>query len=160
MLKILEARLQQYVNWELSDWQARFLKGRGIRENIAKNQWFMEKASGFQKNMYFCFTDYAKAFDCVDHKKLKHYWIDEIARHPTWLLKNLYVGQEAIEPNMEKLTGFKLGKEYKKSIYCHPSYLTYMQSTSCAMPSWLNYNLESKLLGEILTTSNMQKIPL
>ena len=72
MLKILEARLQQYVNWELSDWQARFLKGRGIRENIAKNQWFMEKASGFQKNMYFCFTDYAKAFDCVDHNKLEN----------------------------------------------------------------------------------------
>ena len=70
------------------------------------------------------------------------------------------MGQEEIESKMEKLTGSKLGKEYEKSIYCHPSYLTHMQSTSCVMPGWLNYKLESKLLGEILTTSNRQKIPL
>ena len=70
MLKILQARLQQYVNHELQDGQARFRKGRGTRDQIANIRWITEKARGFQKNVYFCFIDYAKAFDCVDHKKL------------------------------------------------------------------------------------------
>ena len=70
MLKILQARLQQYVNHELPDVQAGFRKGRGTRDQIAKIHWIMEKAREFQKNIYFCFIDYAKAFDCVDHNKL------------------------------------------------------------------------------------------
>ena len=70
MLKILQARLQQYVNCELPDIQAGFRKGRGNRDQIAKIRWIIEKAREFQKNIYFCFIDYAKAFDCVDHKKL------------------------------------------------------------------------------------------
>ena len=70
MLKILQARLQQYVNQELPDVQARFRKGRGTRDQIAYIRWIMEKAREFQKNIYFCFTDHAKAFDCVDHNKL------------------------------------------------------------------------------------------
>ena len=71
MLKVLQARLQQqYVNWELSDVQARFRKGRGTRDQIANNRWFIEKARDFQKNIYFCIIDYVKAFDCVDHNKL------------------------------------------------------------------------------------------
>ena len=70
MLKILHARLQQYVNHEIPDVQAGFRKGRGIRDQIANIHWIMEKASEFQKNIYFCFTDYAKAFDCVDYNKL------------------------------------------------------------------------------------------
>ena len=70
MLNILQARLQQYVNRELSDVQAGFRKGRGTRNQIANIRWIIEKATEFQKNMYFCFTDYAKAFDCVDHNKL------------------------------------------------------------------------------------------
>ena len=70
MLKILQARLQQYVNSELPDVQAGFRKGRGTRDQIANNRWIMEKAREFQKNIYFCFIDYAKAFDCVDHNKL------------------------------------------------------------------------------------------
>ena len=72
MLKILKARLQQYMNCELSDVQARFRKGRGTRDQIANIRWIMEKAREFQKNIYFCFTDYAKAFDCVDHNKLEN----------------------------------------------------------------------------------------
>ena len=68
MLKTLQARLQQYVNWELPDVQAGFRKGRGTRDQIANIRWIMEKAKEFQKNIYFCFTDYAKAFDCVYHK--------------------------------------------------------------------------------------------
>ena len=96
MLKILQARLQQYVNSELPDVQAGFQKGRGTRDQIANICWIIEKAREFQKNIYFCFIDYAKAFDCVDHKKL---WkiLKEMGTpdHLTCLLRNLYAGQEA-----------------------------------------------------------------
>ena len=96
MLKILQARLQQYVNRELPDVQAGFRKGRGNRDQIANIRWIMEKPRKFQKNIYFCFIDYAKAFDCVDHNQL---WkiLREIGipDHLTCLLRNLYAGQEA-----------------------------------------------------------------
>ena len=96
MLKILQARLQQYVNCELPDVQAGFRKGRGTRNQIANIRWIMEKAREFWKNISFCFIDYAKAFDCVDHNKL---WkiLQEmgIPDHLTCLLRNLYAGQEA-----------------------------------------------------------------
>ena len=98
----------------------------------------MEKAREFQKNIYFCFIDYAKAFDhakafgCVDHNKLwKILKMMGILDHLTCLLWNLYAGQEATEPDMEQRTGSKLGKEYVNIVYCHPAYLTSMQSTSC-----------------------------
>ena len=95
-LKILQARLQQYVNCELPDVQAGFRKGRGTRDQIPNIHWIIKKAREFQKNIYFCFIDYAKAFDCVDHKKL---WkiLKEIGipDHLTCLLRNLYAGQEA-----------------------------------------------------------------
>ena len=96
MLKILQARLQQYVNHELSDAQAGFTKGRGTRDQIANICWIIEKAREFHKNIYFCFIDYAKAFDYVDHNKL---WkIPQemgIPDHLTCLFRNLYTGQEA-----------------------------------------------------------------
>ena len=96
MLKILQARLQQCMNHELSDVQAGFRKGRGTRDQIANICWIFEKAKEFPKNIYFCFIDYAKAFDCVDHNKL---WkiLQEmgISEHLTCLLRNLYAGQEA-----------------------------------------------------------------
>ena len=96
MLKILQARLQQCVNHELPDVQASFRKGRGTRYQIANVRWIIKKAREFQKNIYFCFIDYAKAFDCVDHNKL---WtiLKEmgIPDHLTCLLRNLYAGQEA-----------------------------------------------------------------
>ena len=109
MLKILQARLQQYVNWELPDVQAGFRIGRGIRDQIASIRWIIEKAREFQKNIYFCFIDYAKAFDCVDHNKL---WkiLQEmgIPDHLTCLLRNLYAGQEAtVKLDMEQQTGSK-----------------------------------------------------
>ena len=95
MLKILQANLQQYVNRELLDVQAGFRKGRGTRDQIANIRWIMEKAREFQKNIYFCFIDYANAFDRVDHNKL---WkiLEEMGRpdHLTCLLRNLYAGQE------------------------------------------------------------------
>ena len=112
MLKILQARLQQYVNGELPDVQAGFRKGRGTRDQIANIRWIMEKAREFQKNIYFCFIDYAKAFDCVDHntlwKILKEMGIPD---HLICLLRNLYAGQEATVRTGHGTTDwFQMGK--------------------------------------------------
>ena len=96
MLKILQARLQQYVNRELPDVQAGFRKGRGTRDQIANIHWIMEKAREFQKNIHFCFVDCAKAFDCVDHNKLWKILKEMgIPDHLTCLMRNLYAGQDA-----------------------------------------------------------------
>ena len=96
MLKILHVRLQQYVNHELPDVQAGLSKGRGTRDQTANILWIIEKARDFQKNIYFCFIDHAKAFDCVDHNKLwKMLKEMGILDHQTCLLRNLYAGQEA-----------------------------------------------------------------
>ena len=96
MLKIFQARLQQYMNGELPDVQAGFRKGRGMRDQIANIRWIMEKARELQKNISFCFIDYAKAFDCVDHNQLWKILKEmRIPDHLTWLLRNLYAGQEA-----------------------------------------------------------------
>ena len=95
MLKILQARFQQYVNQELPDLQAGFRKSRRIRDQIVNIHWITEKAREFQKNIYLCFIDYAKAFDCVDHNKLWNILQEmEIPDHLTCLLRNLYAGQE------------------------------------------------------------------
>ena len=109
MLKILQARLQQYVNHELPDVQAGFRKSRGTRDQIANILWIMKKAREFQKNIYFCFIDYAKAFDCVDHNKLwkilNKMWIPDPL---TGLLRNLYAGQEAtVRTGREQQTSSK-----------------------------------------------------
>ena len=96
MLKILQARLQQYVSQELPDIQAGFRKGRGTRDQIANICWIIEKAREIQKDIYFCFIDYAKAFDCVDHHKLWKILKEmRIPDHLTCLLRNMYAGQEA-----------------------------------------------------------------
>ena len=112
MLKILQARLQQHVNRELPDVQAGFRKGRGTRDQTANIRWIMEKAREFQKNIYFCFIDYAKAFDCVGHnilwKILKEMGIPD---HLTCLLRNLYAGQEAtVRTGHGTMDGFQIGK--------------------------------------------------
>ena len=109
MLKILQARLQQYMNWELPDVQAGFRKGRGTRDQTANICWNMEKAREFQKNIHFCFIDYDKAFDCVDHNKLWKILKEMgIPDHLTCLLRNLYAGQEAtVRPDMEQQNGSK-----------------------------------------------------
>ena len=110
MLKILQARLQQYVNRELPNVQAGFTKGRGTRDKIANIRWITEKARGLQKNSYFCFIDYANALDSVDHNKLwKILKETGISDHLTCLLRNLYAGQDAkLEVDMEQGTGSKL----------------------------------------------------
>ena len=156
MLKILQARLQQNVNHELPDVQAGFRKGRGTRDQIANIRWIIEKAREFQKSIYFCFIDCAKAFDCVDHNKLWKILKEMgISDHLTCLLRNLYAGQKATV-RTKQWSGSKWGMEYVKAIYCHPAYLPYMQSTSCKMPGCMKHRLESRLLGEISITSNMQ----
>ena len=130
MLKILQASLQQNMNCELPDVPTRFSKGRGTREQIVNIFWIIEKAREFQKNI--CFIDYAKVFDCVDHNKLWKILKEMgIPDHLACLLRNLYADQEVtVELDREQQTGSKLGKEYVKAVYCHPAYLTYMQSTS------------------------------
>ena len=137
------------------------------------NSFWLEKARDFQKSIYFCFIDYAKAFDCVNHNKLwkilKEMGIPE---HLTCLLRNLsarsiqatrsiqaIVKKQQLELDMEQQTGSKLGKEYVKAVYCYPAYLTYMQSTSCKMLGWIKHKPESRLPGEISITSDMQMTP-
>ena len=109
MLKILQARLQQCVNWELPDVQAGFRKGRGTRDQIADIRWIIEKAREFQKNIYFCFIDYAKAFDCVHHNKLwKILQGMGIPDHLTCLLKTcMQVKKQQLELDVEQQTGSK-----------------------------------------------------
>ena len=109
MLKILQSRLQQYMNWELPDVQAGFRKGRGTRDQIANIHWIIEKAREFQKNIYFCFIDYSKAFDCVDHNQL---WkiLKEMGDQTTWPASweiCVQVRKQQLELNMEQQTGSK-----------------------------------------------------
>ena len=116
MLKILQARLQQYVKCEIPNVQSGFRKGRGTRDQIANICWIMEKAREFQKNISFCFIDYAKAFDCVHHstlwKILKEMGIPD---HLTCLLRNLYAGQEAtVRTGHGKTDWFQIGKEVRQ----------------------------------------------
>ena len=155
IFKILQARLQQYENRELPHVQSGFRKGWGTRDQIANIHWIIEKAREFQKNIYFCFIDYVKASDCVDHNKL---WkiLKEMAipDYLTCLPRYLYAGQEAIVRTEDGTTDwFKIGKEVYLAAYCHPAYLTSMQSTSCEIPGWMNHKLE------ISTISHMQMTP-
>ena len=119
-------QLQQYMNCELSDVQAAFRKGRGTRDQIANICWIIKKAREFQKNIYFCLIDYAKAFDCVDHNKL---WkiLKEMGIPDHLVCRS---GSNKLERDLEQQTGSKSGKEYVKAVYCHITYLTYMQNTS------------------------------
>ena len=124
--------LQQYVNRELPDVQAGFRKGRGTRDQIANICWIIKKARELQKNIYFCFNDYAKAFDWVDHNKLWKILKEMgIPDHLTCLLRNLYAGQEAIIRTRHGTTDwFQTGKGERQGCILSPAYLTSMQSTS------------------------------
>ena len=128
MLKILQARLQQYVNCELPDVQDGFRKGRGTRDQIANICWIIEKAREFQKNINFCFIDYVKAFDSKLAKFLNR--LEYQTTLPAFCEICLHVRKQQLDLVMEQQTGSKSGKEYIKAVYCHPAYFTYMQSTS------------------------------
>ena len=122
MLKIFQGRLQQYVNHELPDIPAGFTKGRGTRDQITNIRWIIEKAREFQKNIYFCFIDHAKAFDCVDHNKLWKILKEMgIPDHLTCLLRNLYSGQEATVRTGHGTTDwFQIGKEVRQGCILLP----------------------------------------
>ena len=130
MLKILQARLQQYMNRELPDVQAGFRKGRGTRDQIANTCWIIEKAREFQKNIYFCFIDYAKAFDCVDHNKLWKILKEMgIPDHLICLLRNLYAGREAtVRTGHETTDWFQTGKGiHQGCIWSHCLFNLYVE---------------------------------
>ena len=133
MLKILQARLQQYMNHELPDVSAGFRKGRGTRNQIANIRWIMEKAREFQKNIYFCFIDYAKAFDCVDHNKLWKILKEMgISNHLTCLLRNLYAGQEATVRTGHGTTDwFQIGKRVYQGCILSPFLFKYLAPIYC-----------------------------
>ena len=157
MIKILQARLQQYMNHELADVQAGFRKGRGTKDQIANFCWIIGKTreKNIQKNIYFCFVDYTKAFDCG--KFLKR-WEYQTTLSASWEIC-MQVKKQQLELDIEQRTGSKSGKEYVKAVYCHPAYLTSMQSTLYEMPGWMKHKLESRLPGEISVTSDMQTTP-
>ena len=167
ILKILQARVQQYVNHELPDVQAGFRKGRGTRDQIANIRWIMVKAREFQKNIYFCFIDYAKAFDCVDHSKL---WkiIQEmgIPDHLNCLLRNQYAGQEATVRTGHGTTDwFQIGKGVHQGCILTPClfnlYAVYIMRNTGREETleWKKQKLESRLPGEISITSDRQMTP-
>ena len=162
MLKILQARPQQYTNWELPDVQAGFRKGRGTRDQTANIHWITNKAREFQKNIYFCFNDYAKfsLWMCGSQQTgtfLKR-WEYQTTLPASWETCT-QVRKQQLELDMEQQTDFKSEKEYVKAVYCHPVYLTSMQSTSWVTLGWRKHKLESRLLGEIPITSDMQIPP-
>ena len=141
MLKILQTRFQQNMNHELPDVQAGFGKGRGTRHQIANILWITEKAREFQKNIYFCFSDFAKAFiwittNCGTFLKR---WEYKTTWPASWEICMLDEKQQ-LEPDVEQQTGSKLGKKYIKAVYCHPAYLTSMQSTSWETLGWRKHN--------------------
>ena len=149
------------MNCELPDVQADFRKGRGTRDQIANIRWIIKKARNFQKSIHFCFIDYAKAFDCVDHNKL---WtiLKEMEIQTTWPASweiCMQVRKQQLELDMEQQTGSRSGKEYVKAVYCHYAYLTYIQSTSWETLGWMKQKLESRLWGEISITSDIQMTP-
>ena len=153
MLKILQARLQQYVNWELPDVPAGFRKGRGARDQIANICWIIDKARKFQKNIYFCFINYAKAFDCVDHNKL---WkiLQEMrkADYLTCLLRNLNGGQEATVRTKHRTDWFQIGQGVCQDCILLPWLFNFYAEYIMRNAGLEKHKLESRLLGEISIT--------
>ena len=161
MLKIPQSRLQQYVNRELPDVQAGFRKGRGTRDQIGNIHWIIKKAREFQKNIHFCFIDYAKAFNCVDNNKL---WkiLKEVGipDHVTCLLRNLYTGQEATVRTGHGTTDwFQIGKGVRQGCILSPCLFILYAEYIVRNAGLEEAQLESRLPGEISITSDMQMTP-
>ena len=147
MLKILQARLQEYVNHELLDVQVGFRKGRWTRDQIVNICWIIKKAKEFQKNIYRCFIAYAKPLTVwitTNCGKFWKRWEYQTTLPASWEI-SMQIRKQQLELDMEQQTGSKLRKEYVKAVYCHPAYLTFMQSTSFEMPesSW-NQDFQKK----------------
>ena len=161
MLKILQARLQQHMNHKLPDVQAGFRTGRGTIDQIANICWIPEKARKYQKNIYFCFIDYAKAFDCVYHnnlwKILKEMGIPD---HLTCLLRNLYASQEATFRTGHGTTDwFQIGKGVRQGCLLSPCLFNLHAEYIMQNASWMKHKLESRLPGEMSIISDMQMTP-
>ena len=162
MLKILQARLQHYVNWEFLDVQSGFRKGRGTRDQITSIHWIIEKTREFQKNIYIISLTMLKSLTVliiINCGKLLKRWEYQTILVVSWDTC-MQVKKQQLESCLEQQTGSRLRKKYNRVVYYYPVYFTYMQSTSCEMLGWMSYKLESRLPGEISTTSDMQMIPL
>ena len=155
MLKILQARLQQYMNQELPDVQARFRKRRGTRDQISHSHRVIGKARQFHKNI--CFIDHTKLFDCVDHNELLEILKGiAITENLTCLLKNLYAGQEAaVRTRHGTMDWLKIGKRVHQVCILSLCMFNYKQSASWEMPDWIRHKLKWRFLGEIAITSYM-----
>ena len=132
-----------------------------LEKAIANIHWITEKAREFWKNIYLCFINYTKAFDCVNHKeqwKVLKRWEYETILSVSWETC-MQIKKQQLESDMEQWTGSKLGKEHVQAVHCHSAHLTYMQSTSGEMPGWMKLKVESKLPGEISITSDIQMTP-
>ena len=161
MLKILQAKFQQYVNHDLPDVQARFRKGRGTRYQTANIRWVIEKAREFQKNIYFCFIDYAKAFDCVDHNKLWKILKEMgIPDHLTCLLRNLYAGREATVRTGHGTTYcFQIRKGVRQGCILSPCLFNLYAEYIMWNAGLDEAQAKIKIAGEISATSDMQMTP-
>ena len=160
MLKILQVRLQQYMNRELPDVQAGFRKGRGTRDQIANSHWIIKKAREFLKNIY-CFIDYTKDFDCVDHNKL---WenLNEMGKpdHLTCLLRNLYAGQEATVRTGHRTTDwFQIGKGVRQGYILSPCLFNLYAEYIMRNAGLDEVQAEIKIARKISITSDMQMTP-
>ena len=154
---LLQMALFRSFLWpsNLPDVQAGFRKCRGTKDQIANISWIIEKPREFQKLIYFCFIDYAKAFDCGKHLKR---WEYQITLPASWEIC-MQVKKKQLDFDMEQRTGSKLEKEYVKAAYCHPGYLIYMQNILCKIQGWMKQKLESRLPAEISITTDKQMTP-
>ena len=160
MLKILQARLQQYMNCGLSDVQAEFRKGRGTRDQIAKSAGSLKKQESYSKTPTSLLLTMPKPLTVwitINCGKFWKRWEYQTTWPGSWEIC-MQVEKQQFELDIEQ-TGSKLGKEEVKTVYCHHAYLTYMQSTSCEKLCWMKHKLESRFLGEISITSDMQMTP-
>ena len=161
MLKILQARLQQYMKQELSDVQAGFRKGRGARDQMVNIHWILRKQRDSRKPSTSASLITLKPltmWNTKNYGKFLMRWEYQITL-PVFWETCMQVKKQQLEPDMEQQIGSKLVKEYIKAAYCHSAYFTSVQSTSCEMLGWMKHKLESRLLGEISITSDMQMIP-
>ena len=162
MLKVLQARLQQYVNCELPDVQAGFRKGRGTRDQIANIRWVIKKAIEFQKktsiSALLTMPKPLTVWIKINCEKFWKRWENQTTWPASWEI-GMQVRKQQLELDIEQQTFYKSAKDYVKAVYCHPAYLTSMQSTSWETLGWKKHKLKSRLLGEISVTSDMQMTP-
>jgi len=162
MLKSLQVRLQQYLNWELTDLQTGFRKGRATRDQAVNICWIIEKSREFQKTSTSAPLTLLKSLTVlirINCGKFFNRWEYQITLPASWETC-IQVKKQQLELDIEKWTVSKLGKEYIKAVYCHPVYLTSMKCTPCKMLGRMKHKLESRLPGEISITSDMQMTPL